>query len=370
MYADIKNFDWILTGAAILLFAIGQTMLFSTTSDTTFLSSLFIKQLYSFSVAFGLYLFFSFFPYHSLRRYVVAIYLLGIFSLILVGQIAPVIRGTTSRLTIFGNQIQPSEFMKVAIIIVLAWLFARLSVTRISLGTSAILVGLAVGLIAAEPDIGMAALICLLWCTLIIFLGVSWRTVSLIVVFGLIAFSAAWFWLFADYQKARLSTFIDPGRDPLGAGYNINQSIVAFGSGGLLGRGLGHGPQSQLKFLPEKHTDFILASVGEELGFVGISLITSLYAVLLWRIIDIVHITKDPFGQYLAVSVFLILLISFFISAGMNMGLLPVTGIPLPLVSYGGSNLVSTMILLGLVQSIKHYSHWLRQPPLELTEVA
>jgi len=369
MLDSLKNFDWILIGAAILLFAIGQTMLFSTTSDDTFMSSLFIKQLISFFIALSLYIFFSFFPYHSIRRYVVAIYLFGLFGLVLVGQIAPVIRGTTSRLAIFGNQIQPSEFMKIAIIITLAWLFTRLSVTRVAVIASAVLVGLAVILIVIEPDIGMAALICLLWGTLIVFLGVSWRTVSLIILFGIIAFLAAWFWLFADYQQARLVTFIDPGRDPLGAGYNINQSIVAFGSGGLFGRGLGHGPQSQLKFLPEKHTDFILASIGEELGFVGICLIIGLYTVLLWRIIDIIHITKDPFGQYLAVSVFLILLISFFISAGMNMGLLPVPGFPLPLVSYGGSNLVSTMILLGIVQSVKHYSHWLRQPPLELTDV-
>lgn len=369
MYINLKSFDWILTGAAILLFAIGQTMLFSTTSDAALMSSLFIKQFIYFFIALSLYIFFSFFPYHSIRRYVVAIYLLGLFSLLLVGQIAPVIRGTMSRLTIFGSQIQPSEFMKIAIIITLAGLFARLSVTRVSLTISAVLVGLAVGLIVVEPDLGMAALICLLWGTLIVFLGVSWRTVSLLLLLSVVLFAASWFWLFADYQKARLSTFIDPGRDPLGAGYNINQSIVAFGSGGLFGRGLGHGPQSQLQFLPEKHTDFILASVGEELGFVGISLITGLYAVLLWRIIDIVHITKDPFGQYLAVSVFLTMLISFFVSAGMNMGLLPVTGIPLPLVSYGGSNLVSTMLLLGLVQSVKHYSHWLRQPPLELTEV-
>lgn len=369
MYFTLKNFDWILTGAAVLLFALGQTMLFSTSSDTTLMSSLFIKQLVSFSVAFALFVFFSLFPYHAIQRYVIAIYLSGLVSLLLVGWLAPVIRGTTSRLTFFGTQIQPSEFMKVAIIVTLAWLFARLSVTRVSLVISAVLVGLTVILIASEPDIGMAALVCLLWGSLIVFLGVSWRTVGLLAVFSLVIFLAAWFWVFADYQKARLSTFIDPGRDPLGAGYNINQSIVALGSGGLFGRGLGHGPQSQLKFLPEKHTDFILASVGEELGFVGICLIAGLYAVLLWRVIDIVHITKDPFGQYLAVLVFLTLLLSFFVSAGMNMGLIPVTGIPLPLVSYGGSNLVTTMVLLGLVQSVKHYSHWLRQPPLEITDV-
>lgn len=369
MYANLKNYDWILTGTALLLFAIGQTMLFSTTTNAPLLSSLFIRQLLSFIIALMLYIFFCLLPYHSLRRYVLAIYLLGLFSLLLVGQIAPVIRGTTSRLAILGIQIQPSEFMKIALIITLAWLFARLSISRVAQVASAALTGLALALIVVEPDLGMAALLGLLWITFIIFLGVSWRTISLIFLVGILGFLIAWFWLFADYQKARLSTFIDPDRDPQGAGYNIKQSIVALGSGGLFGRGLGHGPQSQLKFLPEKHTDFILASIGEELGFIGVCLIIGLYGVLLWRIINIAYLTRDPFGQYIAVSVFLTLLISFFVSAGMNMGLLPVTGIPLPLVSYGGSNLVATMILLGLVQSVKRYSHWLRQPPVELAEL-
>ena len=145
------------------------------------------------------------------------------------------------------------------------------------------------------------------------------------------------------------------------------QSIVALGSGRLFGRGLGHGPQSQLKFLPEQHTDFIFASIGEELGFVGVTVVIILYAILLWRILVIARTTQDLFGQLLCVGTFLVFLLSFVVAVGMNMGLLPVTGIPLPLVSYGGSNLLSTFVLLGIVQSVRVYSKWVQAPPGEIS---
>jgi rod shape determining protein RodA len=368
MNITIRKFDWILSGTLVLLFSIGIAMLFSASLGDPLVFSRLIRQVFSFAIALTIYFIISAFPYHSLKRYVIPIYIIGLIALMFVGQIAPVIRGTTSRAELFGIQVQPSEFMKIAIVIILAWLFAKYSINRATIIVSAVLVTLASTLIATEPDIGEAALIMLLWGAFIIYIGVPWRTIGFLSLIGILVFFGAWHWLFADYQKSRLTTFMDPTDDPLGAGYNITQSIVALGSGGFIGRGLGHGPQSQLKFLPERHTDFILASVGEELGFVGICLIVSLYTILLLRIIKIAQSTKDPFGQYLASSIFILLLISFFISAGMNMGLLPVTGIPLPLVSYGGSSLVGTMALLGIVQSVKHYSHWLRKPPTELTE--
>ena len=220
-----------------------------------------------------------------------------------------------------------------------------------------------------EPDIGEAALIITLWVAMMIFIGTPWRYLFSFGFLGAIGFWAAWYWMFVDYQKARIITFIDPTSDPLGAGYNVMQSIVALGSGGLLGRGLGHGPQSQLKFLPEQHTDFILASIGEELGFIGIALVFFLYTILLWRILKIARITQDPFGQYLAVGAFIMLLTSFFVSPGMNMGLLPVTGIPLPMVSFGGSNMVSTFIMLAVIQSIHVHGKWVQKPPSEITHL-
>ncbi|MEX2054880.1 MAG: FtsW/RodA/SpoVE family cell cycle protein, partial [Candidatus Andersenbacteria bacterium] len=281
-----------------------------------------------------------------------------------------VIRGTASRLALFGVQVQPSEFMKVAMVVSLAWLFAHHArLTWQVFAKSVVLIAIPVVLIMLEPDLGVAMLLLSLWGALLIFLGLQIKAMIALGLLSGASFFAAWHWLFADYQRSRILVFLDPTSDPLGAGYNVVQSIVALGSGRLFGRGLGHGPQSQLQFLPEQHTDFIFSSIGEELGFIGVLVVVVLYAVVLWRILIIARSTRDPFGQLLAVSTFLILLVSFVVSAGMNMGLLPVTGIPLPLVSYGGSNLVTTFVLLGIVESVRVYSKWVQAPPTEFTHL-
>lgn len=368
MRVALKKYDWVMTGVVFLLFSVGAIMLLSVVSGDLVFSSRFFRQLISFLIAIVIYFLFSFFPYHLLRRYAAILYVAGVALLLLVGQVASVVRGARSRFEIFGVQIQPSEIVKVIMVIFLAWLLAKWKVGTFSFLLSGVMTAFVAGLIVMEPDVGEAALVVLLWSCLVVYAGFSWRKIILVGLIGLLVFAASWFWLFADYQKERLLTFMNSASDPLGAGYNVNQSIVALGSGGMFGRGLGHGPQSQLKFLPERHTDFILASAGEELGFVGICLILGLYFTLLWRILKVVRRTRDSFGQYLAAGAFLLLLVSFFVSAGMNMGLLPVTGIPLPLISYGGSNLVGTMMMLGIVQSVKHYSDWLRKMPVELTE--
>jgi rod shape determining protein RodA len=364
----IRSFDWLAALAMMLLILLGLAMLFSTTSEGNLISPIFLRQLASLGVALAGYIAVSLVPYHQLKRYAPILYGLGLAVLFTLSQVGRVIRGTTSRFEILGVQLQPSEFMKVAIVLLLAWLFVRYGgAGRTAVAVSGLLVSAAVGLILLEPDFGMAALILLLWLAMIVFLGTSWRIITFLVALGLIGILGAWQWLLADFQRARIITFLNPANDPLGAGYNVVQSIVALGSGSWFGKGLGHGPQSQLKFLPEQHTDFILASLGEELGFFGIVLVVVLYAILLWRIIRLARLTRDPFGRNIAVGTYLVLLISFFISAGMNMGLLPVTGIPLPLISYGGSSLVTTLLLLGIVQSIYVHNKWVRELPSELS---
>lgn len=363
----IRSIDWIAALSTALLVMLGLVMLFSTTSDQALLSPLLYRQVFSLIVGSVIYGLISFVPYHQLRRYALPVYGVGLAALVLVSQIGQVIRGTTSRVSIMGVQLQPSEFMKIAIVLVLAWLFTQHMPRRLRLVLSALFVGLAVLIIALEPDIGMAALLVLFWGAFVIFHGISWRAVITLGVCGLAVSLAAWRWFLVEYQQARIITFLNPADDPLGAGYNIVQSIIALGSGNWFGRGLGHGPQSQLKFLPEQHTDFILASLGEELGFIGIGLVVGLYSILLWRILRVAQVTRDQFGLYLAVGVYLIILINFFLSAGVNIGLLPVTGLPLPLISFGGSNLVSTLSLLAIVQSINLHNKWVRTPPVELT---
>lgn len=363
----LRSLDWVAAGATALLILLGMVMLFSITSDASLLSPLLVRQLFSLLVGVTVYGFLCFMPYHQLRRYAVGLYGTGLTALLIVSQIGQVIRGTTSRLTIIGVQIQPSELMKVSLVIMLAWLFTHRLQQRYLVSVSVLVVGLTVTLVSLEPDVGMAVLFVLFWGSFVVFQGISWRAVLGLMLGGLLSSLAAWRWLLAPYQRARIVTFFDPTSDPLGAGYNSLQSMIALGSGHLFGRGLGHGPQSQLKFLPEQHTDFILASLGEELGFVGITLMVSLYALLLWRILQTARVTRDHFGVFLATGVFLMLLTSFFLSAGVNMGIVPVTGLPLPLLSYGGSNLVSTLALLAIVQSIHAHNKWVRTPPLELS---
>ncbi|MBI4021980.1 MAG: rod shape-determining protein RodA [Candidatus Andersenbacteria bacterium] len=365
----IRSLDWIAALATALLVMLGIVMLFSTTSDQALLSPLLYRQAISLIIGSVVYGLISFVPYHHLRRYALPVYGLALAALVLVSQIGEVIRGTTSRLSIMGVQLQPSEFMKVALVLIMAWLFTQNVPWRIRLVLSALFVWLAVLIIALEPDIGMAALFILFWGAFVFFLGISWRAVATLGVCGLAVLLAAWRYFLAEYQRARIITFLNPAGDPLGAGYNIVQSIIALGSGHWFGRGLGHGPQSQLKFLPEQHTDFILASLGEELGFVGVLLFVSLYSILLWRILRVAKVTRDQFGLHLAVGVYLVLLINFFLSASVNMGLVPVTGLPLPLISYGGSNLVSTLALLAIVQSINLHNKWVRTPPVEIAHL-
>ena len=362
-----RSLDWVAVAAMLLLIAFGLAMLGSSTYTASAVSGLFIRQLVSAAISLAAFGLLAWTSYHAISRFAPVLYLVTFVGLIFVTLFGTFVRGTVSRLVLFGVQIQPSEFMKIGLVVGLSWLLARAPRLRPkAILASAILVALPAGLVILEPDLGVAALMISFWVILLVFRGVPWRVFLAILLAGVLVLGAGWQWFFADYQRQRLIIFLNPTSDPLGAGYNIVQSIVALGSGQYFGRGLGHGPQSQLQFLPERHTDFILASIGEELGFLGVFIVVALYTVLLWRILKIARITESAFGQLLCVSVFVILLVSFSVSVGMNMGLLPVTGIPLPLVSFGGSNLLATCILLGIVQSVRIHSHWNKTPPAEL----
>jgi rod shape determining protein RodA len=368
----IRSWNWLLAASAILLVGISLAMLFSATYTTGSLwSGRFGRQLIAMGVSVIVFFFVARIPYHVWRRFGWVIYGGGVLTLLAVALTARVIRGAASRLTIFDFQLQPSEFMKIGVILMLALIFARRStITWRLFLTSALVMAVPLILIALEPDLGVAGLFLAVWAATLFFLGLPWKAMGGLLIAGGIAALGAWKWLLIEYQKQRLLTFLDPTSDPLGAGYNVVQSIVALGSGGLFGRGLGHGPQSQLQFLPERHTDFILASIGEELGFIGVAGVIILYAILLWSILRTARLTRDRFGQLLCIGAYWILLVSFVVSAGMNMGLLPVTGIPLPLVSYGGSNLLATFIILGIVQSVRVHSKWTQAPPRELNYVS
>ncbi len=361
--------DYVLMSCALLLSGIGLAMLASSANTTTAaVSPLLYRQAIALGAGALLFLCAMKIPYHTWKRLAPWMFGGGVIVQVVLLFTGRLIRGTVSRLDFFGFQIQPSEFVKVALVLMVAWVLAR----QKRVGARGVLISgaimlLPVVLVLREPDFGMASVMIASWAGMLFVFGLPWRTVGLLALLGAVLFGTAWQTALLPYQKERILTFLNPTADPLRSGYNVTQSIIALGSGQLLGRGLGHGPQSQLKFLPERHTDFIFASVGEELGFLGIALVTILYGIMLGRIIVLVRSVNDPFGQMVATGAFFVFIVGFTVNAGMNMGLLPVTGIPLPLISYGGSNLVTSCFLLGLVESVKVHSKFLSSAPMELS---
>lgn len=217
------------------------------------------------------------------------------------------------------------------------------------------LIALPAFLVFKQPDLGSALIYTLGFLAMLVVSGVSLPHLLVLLMATLVALPLGWHFL-ADYQRNRLLGFVSPGLDPFGASYNAIQAVIAIGSGGFFGRGLGRGTQSHLLFLPEHHTDFVFASVAEELGFLGAAFLLLVYLVLIWRIFTICLRSRDRFGQLLGAGLGVILLAQVFVNVGMNLGLFPVTGITLPLISYGGSSVLSTMVSLGIVENIARLS--------------
>lgn len=282
-------------------------------------------------------------------------YIAGIALLIAVLVFGTNIRGTVGWFRIGGFSFQPAEIAKFGTMLMLAFYFSRRSRyfrdTSVFIG-SFLAAAIPAFLIFLQPDFGSAMIILGSWAVVLLFLGTRKRYWAIFLAFCFIIFSLMWLFVFKDYQKERVLTFFDPQRDRLGSGYNVTQSTIAVGAGGLLGRGLGFGSQSQLRFLPEAQSDFVFAVIGEELGFVGTMAVIALYAVILGRILLILKRSPDDFASVVLVSTFAFLLAQFIINVGAVLGMLPVTGVPLPLISAGGSSYLVTSMFLGLVESI------------------
>jgi len=280
------------------------------------------------------------------------VYMLALFLLIAVPFIGAENGGARRWLEIGGLNFQPAEFMKIALILAVARYYQWLPHRHVS-NPAALLLPLAmvaapVALVIAQPDLGTAVLFASVGAGLLFLAGVSWIYFVTGVVGVLTTLPFVWNGLHA-YQKARIMTFIDPGKDPLGAGYHILQSKIALGSGGIMGKGFMKGTQSHLNFLPEKHTDFIFTMFAEEMGFIGGIALLALYLVVLLSITYMALRCRHQFGRLIAAGVGLTLFIYVFINVAMVMGLVPVVGVPLPLVSYGGTSMLTLMFGLGLV---------------------
>ncbi len=350
-----KKTDWTLFIASMFLVFFGLAAIYSVAlgqGSGQFIN--FQKQIIWTMIGLTAMFLISNIDYHYWRRWSWVIYLLSLILLILVlTPLGSVVKGTRGWFSLGFMNFQPVEIMKVSIILVLADVCSRY-VRRVHRLWQTLLLGLVVflplGLVVLQPDFGSAMMLFSIWFASFFFISKKNWHIALILIFV-----GAWFFLFQDYQKARVMTFIDPSLDPLGSGYNVRQSIIAVGAGRVLGRGLGFGSQSQLKFIPESQTDFIFAVIAEELGFFGVVMLLIFFGIIFYRLYRISVRAPDDFGMFVGLLLLTIIFVQVFINVGMCLGLLPVTGIPLPFVSYGGSFLISIMLLMGVVQNIHKF---------------
>lgn len=362
MWSKFKTFDIWLFLLPLFLAVGGVVMIYSITL-TSLGSGLAVKQLISLSIGLVFYFSFSFFDYRALKTWSWLIYLIGIASLVLVRIVGTSSFGAKRWIELGFFQFQPSELAKLALICLLATVFAdrirRLHSRRLVMVSAIVL--LPVILVMEEPDLGSALTIGLIGFIMTAHAGLGrkqWLAIMAIMTLLTTVILLAWYQvgpfagLIKNYQRERIETFINPTADPSGAGYNVLQAVIAVGSGGVTGRGLGFGSQSQLNFLPVSHTDFIFASIAESWGFVGSVFILFIYGLLITKILTAARLAQDDFSMLFCVGVAALFIVQVVVNVGMNIQLLPVTGITLPLMSYGGSSLLTNLILLGIVQSV------------------
>lgn len=355
MFLKFLKLDWILIFSVLFLMATGLISLYSISSaGASEGMTVFSKQLLFSFLGITAMFFFAFSNHNYLNLSSRWIYFFALISLFLVLFFGTEVRGTSGWVGIAEFRIQPVEFAKIAIVIFMA---SFISKKKLKLGemerllASLVLTAAAVFLVIKQPDFGSAMVIAVTWVGMVLVSGVSRKSLVSIILVACVAVVASWM-LFAPYQKARIKSFLDPTADPRGSGYNVKQSIIAVGSGGLKGKGIGHGSQSQLNFLPEKHTDFIFAVISEELGILGSSLVIFLYGVILYRVKKIAQWSSDNFGYLLASGFMVMIFAQVTVNIAMNIGFFPVTGIPLPFLSYGGSSLISLFIAIGILLDI------------------
>jgi rod shape determining protein RodA len=292
----------------------------------------------------------------TLMRFALPAYVFGIALLVAVALFGDVVNGARRWLNLGIARFQPSEMMKLALPLMLAWYFHRRESTlRLrDFALAAILLAIPFGLIVRQPDLGTAALVGAVGFYVIFFAGLSWRLMGALAGLGVVALFPLWGMLH-EYQRKRVLTLLDPTQDPLGAGYHIIQSTIAVGSGGFAGKGWLNGTQSHLEFIPERHTDFIFAVYSEEFGLIGNLLLLVLYALLIGRGLIISANAATVFARLLAGSMTLMFFTYAFVNMGMVSGILPVVGVPLPFLSYGGTALLTLFIGAGILMSVQRY---------------
>ncbi len=345
-----RHVDGALLGFVLALMGVGLVVLFSASNASYARVS---AQLFNMLIALGVMWVFANIPPHYLMRLALPLYVLGVLLLAAVALFGDVTHGARRWLDLGVARIQPSELMKIALPLALAWYFDRheASLRLGNYAVAAVMLLVPVALIVRQPDLGTALLITASGSFVLFLAGLSWRIIMGLAVAGAAALPFAWSVLH-DYQRQRILTLFDPMQDPLGTGYHTIQSTIAVGSGGLLGKGWLNGTQTHLDFIPERTTDFIFAVYSEEFGLLGNFVLLSLFLLLIGRGMLITANAPTLFTRLMAGAITLTFFTYTFVNMGMVSGILPVVGVPLPLVSYGGTALVSICLGFGILMSI------------------
>ncbi len=351
----LREIDWVLIGLLLANTAIGVVLIYSASHYLP--GHFYLRQLLWLAVSLGALFLVLFVDYKMLVGFAPYLYVLlmaVLAGLLLFGRSIGGARSWLFHAAFFGGQ--PSELAKIVLILLLARIFAEFRRTYVSSDYALLAAGAAVvpmGLVALQPDMGTAMCLAPILFGSLVLAGLNRRTVALLLIIAVVAGFGGWQFFLKDYQKKRLTTLVNPGQDPRGSGYQVLQSKIAIGSGGLTGKGFAKGTQSQLRFLPARHTDFIFSVLGEEFGFLGTLAVFLVYFLFLARLFNSVGQSRDRTGMYIVFMVACLLTFEFAVNVMMIVGLFPVTGIPIPLLSYGGTSLLTTYLAVGLALNVK-----------------
>jgi rod shape determining protein RodA len=348
------NFDYPLFMLILLVSFFGIFIIYGATYLVPGLSRYAWKQLIWLCVSLPVFFLLCLFDYRRLRQAAWPFYIAAVLSLVLLPVLGHKVKGATSWYAIGSHRIQPSEFTKIAVVLCLAHYLTALEKPLKKIQDILIpgaIAGIPALLILKQPDFGTASLFFPILLIMLYMAGASKRLILLLILMVIWSFTLAYPFL-KPYQKARITVFINPDYDQKWQGYNIKQAEISLGSGGITGKGWKQGTQTRLRFLPERHTDFIYSSLGEQFGLAGCSILLILYTLIIFRTITTAHFVRNKFGRNLVIGLLACFLLHIFLNVGMTLRLLPVTGLPLPLFSYGGSFLLTNFIIFGIIQSI------------------
>jgi rod shape determining protein RodA len=358
----IRHLDGVLLLTLALLSAVSLLAVYSAThqsqlqfaSDPTFYLK---RQLTWMALGVVLLLLVALFDYRFFKIYAAFLYVAVLALLVLVQTpLGTSVKGAQRWFEIAGFQAAPSEYMKIALILMLAAVLSEVRDAELALPDvvrATLIAAVPMALVFLQPDIGTSIVLAAVLVGVLVVAGARSRHLAVLAVAAVVLSVGAFqLGIIKDYQITRLTGFLDPANDPQASGYNRNQAEIAIGAGGVLGRGYLGGTQTNLDFVPEQHTDFIFTVIGEEFGFVGAAFVIVLFAILIWRAIRISYLAKDPFGTYVAAGIASMFAIQMFVNIGMVIGIMPITGIPLPFVSYGGSAMLANFVASGLLLNI------------------